>query len=48
MQNKNIDNKNNLFQKILKESNNMNFKNVATIKSKLPKLKINKTGLNNK
>ena len=46
LKNKNIENKNNLFQKILKESNNLNFKNVATIKSKLPKLKINKTGLN--
>jgi hypothetical protein len=40
-------NNNNLFQKILKESNNLNFKNVALIKSKLPKLKVNKTGLNN-
>ena len=40
-------NDNNLFQKILKESNNLNFKNVALIKSKLPKLKVNKTGLNN-
>ena len=48
VQNKGVENKNNLFQKILKESNNLNFKNVATIKSKLPKLKINKTGLNNK
>ena len=46
LKNKNIENKNNLFQKILKESNNLNFKNVASIKSKLPKLKINKTGLN--
>ena len=46
LKNKNIETKNNLFQKILKESNNLNFKNVATIKSKLPKLKINKTGLN--
>ena len=43
--NKNIENKNNLFQKILKENNNLNFKNVASIKSKLPKLKVNKTGL---
>ena len=43
---KNIDNKINLFQKILKENNNTNFKNVAIIKSKLPKLKVNKTGLN--
>ena len=43
---KNIDNKSNLFQKILKENNNTNFKNVAIIKSKLPKLKVNKTGLN--
>ena len=45
-ENKNIDNKNNLFQKILKENNNINFKNVALLKSKLPKLKVNKTGLN--
>ena len=43
---KNIENKSNLFQKILKENNNTNFKNVAIIKSKLPKLKVNKTGLN--
>ena len=43
---KNLENKNNLFQKILKENNNSNFKNVALIKSKLPKLKVNKTGLN--
>ena len=57
LQNKNYKNKiiygnlnnndNNLFQKILKENNNLNFKNIAIIKSKLPKLKINKTGLNN-
>ena len=46
LENKNIENKNNLFQKILKENNNLNFKNVATIKSRLPKLKVNKTGLN--
>ena len=45
-ENKNIDNKNNLFQKILKENNNVNFKNVALLKSKLPKLKVNKTGIN--
>ena len=44
--NKNTENKTNLFQKILKESNNLNFKNVAVIKSKLPRLKVNKTGLN--
>ena len=42
----NNENKNNLFEKILKENNNMNFKNVALLKSKLPKLKVNKTGLN--
>ena len=47
-ENKNVENKNNLFQKILKENNNLNFKNVALIKSRLPKLKVNKTGLNNK
>ena len=46
LDNKNIENKNNLFQKILKENNNLNFKNVASIKSRLPKLKVNKTGLN--
>ena len=45
-ENKNIDNKNNLFEKILKENNNVNFKNVALLKSKLPKLKVNKTGIN--
>ena len=45
-ENKIIDNKNNLFQKILKENNNVNFKNVALLKSKLPRLKVNKTGLN--
>ena len=45
-ENKNIENKNNLFQKILKENNNVNFKNVALLKSKLPKLKVNKTGIN--
>ena len=44
--NNNNENKNNLFEKILKENNNMNFKNVALLKSKLPKLKVNKTGLN--
>ena len=46
LMNKNIENKNNLFQKILKENNNLNFKNVSSIKSRLPKLKVNKTGLN--
>jgi hypothetical protein len=46
LDNKNVENKNNLFQKILKENNNLNFKNVASIKSRLPKLKVNKTGLN--
>ena len=44
--NNNNENKNNLFEKILKENNNMNFKNVALLKSKLPRLKVNKTGLN--